>query len=129
MSIDIETLSPKELSALIAKASQRQKKLKKRKPAAGVRKRINAIAREAGYTVAELFGGGGAKSAGAGKAAKPAKPAKKATRKSSKAGTKVAPKFRNPANHAETWAARGKQPRWLAAEIAKGKKLEDFAIK
>ena len=128
MSIDIETLSAKELSALIAKASQRQKKLKKRKPAAGVRKRINAIAREAGYTVAELFGGSAAKSIGASKAAKPAK-AKKATRKSSKAGTKVAPKFRNPANHAETWAARGKQPRWLAAEIAKGKKLEDFAIK
>jgi DNA-binding protein H-NS len=126
MSIDIETLSAKELSALIAKASQRQKKLKKRKPAAGVRKRINAIAREAGYTVAELFGGSGAKSAGAHKAVKSAK---KATRKSSKAGTKVAPKYRNPANHAETWAARGKQPRWLAAEIAKGKKLEDFAIK
>jgi len=126
MSIDIETLSAKELSALIAKANQRQKKLKKRKPAAGVRKRINAIAREAGYTVAELFGGGAAKSANAGK---PAKPAKRAARKSSKAGTKVAPKFRNPANHAETWAARGKQPRWLAAEIAKGKKLEDFAIK
>jgi len=73
-----------------------------------------------------LFGGGAAKSANAGK---PAKPAKRAARKSSKAGTKVAPKFRNPANHAETWAARGKQPRWLAAEIAKGKKLEDFAIK
>jgi DNA-binding protein H-NS len=126
MSIDIETLSAKELSALIAKASQRQKKLKKRKPAAGVRKRINAIAREAGYTVAELFGGGAAKPASAGK---PAKPAKRAARKSSKAGTKVAPKYRNPANPAETWAARGKQPRWLAAEIAKGKKLEDFAIK
>ena len=126
MSINIETLSAKELSALIAKANQRQKKLKKRKPAAGVRKRINAIAREAGYTVAELFGGSAAKSGGAHKAAKPAK---KAARKSSKAGTKVAPKYRNPANHAETWAARGKQPRWLAAEIAKGKKLEEFAIK
>jgi len=126
MSIDIETLSAKELSALIAKANQRQKKLKKRKPAAGVRKRINAIAREAGYTVAELFGGGAARSAPAGKSAKPAK---RAARKSSKAGTKVAPKYRNPANPAETWAARGKQPRWLAAEIAKGKKLEDFAIK
>ena len=88
MSIDIETLSAKELSALIAKASQRQKKLKKRKPAADVRKRINAIAREAGYTVAELFGGSGAKPAGAGKPAKPANAAKKTSRKSSKAGTK-----------------------------------------
>jgi DNA-binding protein H-NS len=126
MSINIETLSAKELSALIAKANQRQKKLKKRKPAAGVRKRINAIAREAGYTIAELFGNGGSKPAAS---SKPAKAAKKAGRKSSKAGSKVAPKYRNPANAAETWAARGKQPRWLAAEIAKGKKLEDFAIK
>jgi DNA-binding protein H-NS len=122
MSINVENLSAKELSALIAKASQRQKKLKKRKPAAGVRKRITAIAREAGYTVAELFGGGAAKSAGA------SKPVKK-TRKSSTAGSKVAPKYRNPANATQTWAARGKQPKWMVAEIAKGKKLEDFAIK
>jgi DNA-binding protein H-NS len=122
MSINVENLSAKELSALIAKASQRQKKLKKRKPAAAVRKRINAIAREAGYTVAELFGGGAAKPAGASKSAKK-------TRKSSTAGSKVAPKYRNPANPTQTWAARGKQPKWLVAEIAKGKKLEDFAIK
>ena len=126
MSIDIETMSAKELGALIAKASQRHKKLKKRKPATAVRKQITAIARQAGYTVAELFDTGSAKPASA---AKPAKAAKKAARKSSKAGGKVAPKYRNPANHAETWAARGKHPRWLAAEIAKGRKLEEFAIK
>ncbi|RZA22334.1 MAG: DNA-binding protein, partial [Lysobacteraceae bacterium] len=28
-----------------------------------------------------------------------------------------------------TWAGRGKQPRWLAAETSKGRKLEDFLIK
>ena len=28
----------------------------------------------------------------------------------------------------ETWARRGAMPRWLAAEIKKGKKREDFAI-
>jgi DNA-binding protein H-NS len=127
MSIDIETLSAKELAALIAKASQRQKKLKKRKPAAGVRKRITAIAREAGYTVTELFG-----SAAAAKPpskAKSGSPAKKTRKPSKAAGSKVAPKFRNPANPTETWAARGQQPKWLAAEIAKGRKLEEFAIK
>ncbi len=129
MSIDIENLSTKELGALIAKASQLHKKLKKRKPATAVRKQITAIARAAGYTVAELFGGSEAKPAKAGKPAKPAKAAKKAARKTGKAASKVAPKYRNPANAAETWAARGKQPRWLAAEIANGKTLEDFAIK
>lgn len=124
MSIDIEKLSTKELSALISKASQRRKKLAKRKPAAGIRRQIVALARKAGYTIAELFGG-----AAPATAEKAAKPAKRAARKSSKARSKVAPKYRNPANPSQTWAARGKQPKWLAAEIAKGKKLEDFAIK
>jgi DNA-binding protein H-NS len=40
----------------------------------------------------------------------------------------VAPKYRNPENPAETWAGRGLKPRWLAAAIKSGKKLEDFAI-
>jgi len=41
---------------------------------------------------------------------------------------KVAPKYRNPKNRSETWAGRGAMPRWMAAEIKKGKKREDFAI-
>ena len=42
---------------------------------------------------------------------------------------KVVPKFRNPKNRSETWAGRGKQPRWLTAQLRSGKKLEDFRIK
>jgi DNA-binding protein H-NS len=42
----------------------------------------------------------------------------------------VFPKYRNPAKPAETWAGRGKQPRWLTAQLKSGKKkLEDFLIK
>jgi len=41
---------------------------------------------------------------------------------------KVAPKFRNPENPSETWAGRGLKPRWLAAAIRSGKKLDDFRI-
>jgi DNA-binding protein H-NS len=41
---------------------------------------------------------------------------------------KVAPKYRNPENPGETWAGRGLKPRWLAAAIKAGKKLEDFSI-
>jgi DNA-binding protein H-NS len=41
---------------------------------------------------------------------------------------KVFPKYRNPKNHRETWAGRGKQPRWLTAQIRSGKKLADFLI-
>jgi DNA-binding protein H-NS len=40
----------------------------------------------------------------------------------------VFPKFRNPAQPAETWSGRGKQPRWLAAQLRSGKKLDDFRI-
>jgi DNA-binding protein H-NS len=40
----------------------------------------------------------------------------------------VAPKYRNPDNPAETWAGRGLTPRWLAAALKAGKKLEDFSI-
>jgi DNA-binding protein H-NS len=41
---------------------------------------------------------------------------------------KVAPKYRNPENPAETWAGRGLKPRWLAAALKSGKKLDDFVI-
>jgi DNA-binding protein H-NS len=41
---------------------------------------------------------------------------------------KVAPKYRNPENPSETWAGRGLKPRWLAAAIKSGKKLDDFSI-
>jgi DNA-binding protein H-NS len=41
---------------------------------------------------------------------------------------KVLPKYRNPKNASETWAGRGKQPRWLRAQLRSGKKLEDFRI-
>jgi DNA-binding protein H-NS len=41
---------------------------------------------------------------------------------------KVLPKYRNPKNPAETWAGRGKQPRWLTALLRSGKKLDDFRI-
>ena len=41
---------------------------------------------------------------------------------------KVRPKYRNPKNPSETWAGRGKQPRWLKAQIRSGKNLDDFLI-
>jgi DNA-binding protein H-NS len=40
----------------------------------------------------------------------------------------VYPKYRNPHRPSETWAGRGKQPRWLAAELKSGKRLDDFRI-
>ena len=49
-------------------------------------------------------------------------------RKSALKGRKVAPKYRNPTNRSETWAGRGARPRWLQAQLKKGRKIEQFAI-
>jgi len=47
---------------------------------------------------------------------------------SSRKGSKVAPKYRNPSNSDQTWTGRGVTPRWLREFINKGRKLEDFLI-
>jgi len=41
----------------------------------------------------------------------------------------VVPKFRNPDRPSETWAGRGKTPRWLAAKLKSGKRMDDFRIR
>src|SRR5918912_476747 len=41
---------------------------------------------------------------------------------------KVAPKYRNPDNPAETWTGRGRQPRWVQAALSGGRSLGEFAI-
>lgn len=125
MALDLNSMSAKELESLIAQANKRRAVLKKRKPVAAVRKRLEQIARAEGYSIAELFG------TRSGAPAAPATPraAKTGTRKPSKmAGSKVAPKYRNPSNENETWSGRGKQPRWLAAYTAQGRALEEFRI-
>jgi DNA-binding protein H-NS len=40
----------------------------------------------------------------------------------------VPPKYRNPDQPSETWAGRGKQPRWLVAQLKSGRRIEDFSI-
>ena len=121
MSIDITGLSAKQLDSLIDQAKKRKTTLSKRKPIAAVRRRLADLARAEGYTIAELFGGGAAPKP----AAAPARARK--TTKGYKLG-KVAPKYRNPANPDQTWAGRGKPPKWLAAHLDKGRKLDEFLI-
>lgn len=125
MTIDLNQLSSRELDSLITQARKRQTTLKKRKPVATVRARLRSAAKADGYTIEELFGGTAAtKTTKVASARKPRKAAKKGRKLS-----KVAPKYRNPAKPSETWAGRGKQPRWMAALTKKGKKPEDFLIK
>ena len=124
MSIDLSGLSAKELGALIKNAKKQQTIVAKRPAISKVRAQLTKLAKAQGYSVEELFVGAApaARGRAAGKATKaPAKAVRKLG--------KVAPKYRNPANPKETWTGRGKQPRWLAAHTAKGKKVEEFLIK
>jgi len=73
---------------------------------------IVKLAKEAGLTASDI-----AKALNAGKPTK-AKSAK-VVKKSGPRG-KVAPKYRNPANHAETWTGRGVSPKWVADLKAAG---------
>ena len=41
----------------------------------------------------------------------------------------VLPKYFNPNQPSETWSGRGKQPRWLVAQLRSGRRIEDFSIR
>jgi DNA-binding protein H-NS len=45
------------------------------------------------------------------------------------AGTKVAPKYRNPKDKSQTWSGRGRTPLWLQAMLKQGHKIDEFAIR
>jgi DNA-binding protein H-NS len=50
-------------------------------------------------------------------------------RRSSLAGRKLEPKYRNPANKQEIWSGRGLRPKWLMAAMKQtGRNLDYFAI-
>jgi DNA-binding protein H-NS len=72
---------------------------------AEIKRRMAELAAASGFDLSELIGG-------------------MRTRK----GAKVEAKYRNPTDPGQTWAGRGRQPRWLVAALKKGQKLESFAI-
>jgi DNA-binding protein H-NS len=73
------------------------------------REQILAIAQEAGISVAELL-------------------VNTTNKAKNNNGQKVKPQYKNPADSAQTWAGRGRQPRWIAEALANGKALNDFRI-
>lgn len=122
MTIDVSGLSAKELKALITQAEKQQTKVLTRPKAAAMRAKINQYVKDHGYTIQELYGTVSTASSETSKKRTGRKPTKSA-------GSKVAPKYRNPANTSETWSGRGRQPRWLAALVQKGKEPSEFLIK
>jgi DNA-binding protein H-NS len=48
--------------------------------------------------------------------------------KAAKGGKKTAVvRYRDPENPKNTWAGRGRKPKWLQEKLEQGRKLEDFA--
>lgn len=108
MAVDIKNLNHNQLNDLINKAQQRQSELRKEK-VGKLREKIYALIKAEGYTFEDIFG-----HARAGKARR--------------AGSTVAPKYRNPADPEQTWSGRGKRPRWFNDALKAGKKEKDLAI-
>ncbi len=106
MKPDISELSVEELKRLQEEAEALIAS-KKDQAIEDAYNQIIEIAENVGFSVEQLLEFGAQKR-------------KKTTRKS------VEPRYRNKNNAEETWTGRGKQPRWLVAEIEKGAKLEDF---
>jgi DNA-binding protein H-NS len=108
---DISALSDDELEALITTAQQELSTRREKKRSeffASVREQARAL----GFDPSEVAAALG----------------RKGKRATSDRRAAVAPKYRNPANHAETWAGRGAKPMWVRAALEAGKKLEDLKI-
>ncbi len=113
--MDLRKLSTTELDSLIDRARKRREALASRK-IPRVRARIEAILKAEDLTLADVFS---LKSPpGAPAARKPAKAPPSTA--GGDARRKVLPKYRNPADPAQTWAGRGAQPRWFREALAAG---------
>jgi DNA-binding protein H-NS len=95
MAIDLKSLSPKELKALIANAESHMQEARASQ-IQDVRKKIDALLSSSGLSLADIYPTRGGKGG--------------------KRGT-VAPKYRNPEDPSQTWTGRGKRPLWFAAAV------------
>jgi DNA-binding protein H-NS len=107
MGIDLRKLSATQLNDLIQRAEKRKGEITQRS-VQKVRDRVLKLIADEGLTFDQVFGG------------------RRAPNKSK--GSKVKPKYRNPADPSQTWAGRGKRPRWFADALAAGKKEKDLLI-
>jgi DNA-binding protein H-NS len=105
---NISGLSIEELEDLQVEAAKLIE-IKRKKAIEDAYLKILSIAESVGYSVEDLLNVGAAN-------------AKKKNRKI------VEPRYRSKTNSQDTDTGRGKQPRWLVAEIEKGANLEDFRI-
>jgi DNA-binding protein H-NS len=99
MAINLDSLSPAELQALI-KSAEAQMQSARKNHVQEVRTKIEGLLKSAGLTIDEVYPRRGGPSSKGPKAA-------------------VAPKYRNLENPAQTWSGRGKRPLWFSEALKK----------
>ncbi|MFC4528929.1 H-NS histone family protein [Dyella halodurans] len=99
MAIDLKTLSPKELQALIANASAQMQQAHATQVQA-IRQKIDALLANSGLSLDDVYPSRGKKAAG---------------KKGGKGS--VAPKYRDPSDPTQTWSGRGRQPIWFSKAL------------
>ena len=105
--MDLNSLDLKELKKLEAEVRNRIATYEDRKMAEA-RAELEAKAKELGFSLSALVGGGAPKGR--------------------KATSSVAPKYAHPENPSMTWSGSGRKPKWVEAALAAGKSLDDLAI-
>ena len=105
--VDLSDYNLSELKGLQAEI-EKEIKARQQQDVTKAREQIFAIAHGLGVSVEELLADGG--------------------KKSKSSGKKVQVQYQNPADNAQTWTGRGRQPRWIAEGLAGGKSLDDFRI-
>jgi len=119
--VSLDGLSYAELQTLIS-AAQEKAEQKRHSDLAEAVEAVKADLAKRGFTLAELIAYASAQPASGGKIGRK-KQGEGAPRK------KVEPKYRDPENPENTWTGRGIKPKWLAAKLEGGAKLEEFIIK
>lgn len=104
---DLQSLSYKELRDLHARIGD-EIQARKQAEKSNVQKKVMELVQSAGFDIDDIVGASNSKSL---------------------KGRKIPPKYRNPKNPDETWTGRGRQPKWLAQELARGRNLKSFLIK
>lgn len=105
--VDLSNYNLSELKGLQAEI-EKEIKARQQQDVTKAREQILAIAQGLDVSVEELLANGGKKSKSSGKKAKV--------------------QYQNPADSAQTWTGRGRQPRWIAEGLASGKSLDDFRV-
>ena len=99
----LDNMSREELQSLQKQVTVALKNYDERKKREAQSK-LEAMAKEMGYSLNDFAGGKKGKSGGA------------------------APKYVHPENPGKTWSGRGRQPQWFKDALSSGKSAEDMAI-